>query len=396
MAKETKKYDIDEYRRQKKRKKWIHKTVLAGSLLLLAALVAFGFYMVQNYDIETLLTGEETDNEGTLTDLSFPVTLTGLRPVGISSLGREIVLLTDEESAFFSASGSALRSFAHRYTNPVQKTAEDRVLTYDRGGYSYRVDSSGSLLYSARLTDTILTGAISRKNQFALVTSASGYAGCITVFDSSGKEKVKWYSASESIVDIDFSYDGDSLVIACAGFEGGTVYTRIYQFSLKSGETEERIASFSDSIPLAVDCKKGDVIHVICDNRLGIIGEQQDVSQISFDSALLRYCFTDEKTVFLLSDASQISVSLNSVDVSGETLTAVTKGEIIDVATDGQTVYLLQKGSVLCYDASLLETAVLTVDAEVFDIETVGGQLYLLGSNRLTLWEEKTDDGSDF
>ena len=31
---------------------------------------------------------------------------------------------------------------------------------------------------------------------------------------------------------------------------------------------------------------------MICDNRLGMIGEQGEVSDISFDSALLTYCFT--------------------------------------------------------------------------------------------------------
>ena len=394
MAKETKNYDIDEYRRQKKRKKWIRKITIACSLLILVSLLIFGFYVAQNYDIGTLLAGEETDEEGTLTDLSFPVTLTGLRPVGISSLDRRLVLLTDEESAFFSAEGNSLRSFAHRFTNPVQKTGDKRVLTYDRGGYSYRIDSENNLLYSGRLTGTILTGAVSRKNQFALVSSASGYAGCVTVFDSSGKEKVKWYSASESIVDIGFAYDGDALIIACIGFEQGTVYAKVYSLSLKSGATEELLASFSDSIPLAVDCKKGGAVHVICDNRLGMIGEQGEVSDISFDSALLTYCFTEQRTIFLLSDASQISVSLKVVNASGETSTAITKGEIIDVAADEETVYILKKGSVSCYDKMLSETAVLTVDAEIFDIETVGGQLYLLGSNRLTLWEEETNDGS--
>ena len=59
------------------------------------------------------------------------------------------------------------------------------------------------------------------------------------------------------------------------------------------------------------------------------------------------------------------------------------------MAADEETVYILKKGSVSCYDKMLSETAVLTVDAEIFDIETVGGQLYLLGSNRLTLWEKK-------
>ena len=155
MAKETKNYDIDEYRRQKKRKKWIRKITIACSLLILVSLLIFGFYVAQNYDIGTLLAGEETDEEGTLTDLSFPVTLTGLRPVGISSLDRRLVLLTDEESAFFSAEGNSLRSFAHRFTNPVQKTGDKRVLTYDRGGYSYRIDSENNLLYSGRLTGTI-------------------------------------------------------------------------------------------------------------------------------------------------------------------------------------------------------------------------------------------------
>ena len=124
--------------------------------------------------------------------------------------GNSLVLRTTDEIIFFDSSGNTQHSLPHRFTNPVMKAGSSRLLTYDRGGYSYRIDSSSGLHYTGRTESTLLTGAISDKGTYALAVSETRYAGSVIVNSRTNEEVLRWYSVNDQIVDLSFSRDGHS------------------------------------------------------------------------------------------------------------------------------------------------------------------------------------------
>lgn len=71
-------YDIEEYRRKKKREKWLHRLLRVGALLLILSAIVGGIYLYQRYDLEQLLknaaegTGTNNPTARLHADIQFP------------------------------------------------------------------------------------------------------------------------------------------------------------------------------------------------------------------------------------------------------------------------------------------------------------------------------------
>ncbi|MBR6790954.1 MAG: hypothetical protein IKM31_08835, partial [Oscillospiraceae bacterium] len=286
-------YDINAYRRKKKWIRFRNRMLAFLSVVTLITAVIVGIYFYQNYDIDQLAQTVKNGNDATVvTDNSFPVAMNGVTPVGLSKVGSGVVLLTDEETIFFGGGGAAKYNFNHQYTNPVIKSGGGRLLTYDRGGYGFRIDSENGLHYNARMENTLLTGAIGRKQSYALATAESRYAGSVTVYSKSNKEILRWYSVSDQIIDMDFSEDGGKLAVAAIGFQDGDVTGRVYLLDLREPEEEALVYTFAGSLPVAVDYKKNGSIQLLCDNSLCMIDDAGLAVSLELPGQPTGYCFT--------------------------------------------------------------------------------------------------------
>lgn len=385
-------YDINAYRRKKKLKKLSHRLAAVLSALTLLGAAAAGIYFYRNYDLEELAQTVKSGGEETQVAAghSFPVAMNGVSPVALSKVGSGVVLLTREETIFFDGSGSAKYNFTHQFTNPVVKSGGGRLLTYDRGGYGFRIDSESGLHYNARMENVILTGAMGRKLRYALVLSESRYAGSVVAFEKNNKELLRWYSASDQILDVDFTYDGNFLAVAAVGFQNGDVVGKVYLLDLKSpAGAQEAVYAFPGSLPLAVDCKKNGSIHLICDNAVGVVDPEGATSTVEISSTLDDYYFTDTGTVLLTSEKGGISFSLIQVDSEGERLSAQARGNGLDVVAEGESIYVLEKNVIQRFDKALEPVEQLPVGSDVFAIEASDGGIYLLSAGQLDRWREE-------
>ncbi len=386
IKKSEKVYDIEEFRRRKKAQKRRNKIITAIVVAILLALTASIVYFYQNYDIEDLINNahdtNQVDDSNALGN-KFPVSLSGISPISITSAGNELILLTKDEEMFYSGIAAG-HNFYHRFTNPIVKTVNGRALTYDRGGYSYRLDSNNGLHLSDRMKNVILTASISDKKSYAIVTKEERYAGSVTVFSKSNEEIIKWYSSSEQIIDVSISHDEKYLAVLCAGFNDGILNSTIYVIDLKR-KTEEPKATFvfENSLPVAVHYKKNGQIHVITDNSIGIIVKgfaSQRV--IAFNNDITGYHFTPEKTFLVSSDINSVSSSVLMTDGENE-LFATLKHDVSDISYSGRKLYLLGKNRISVLDKELALVKEYRVPNGVYKIEVIGSKIYYLSNNAL-------------
>ena len=382
-------YDINAYRRKKKLQKLRNRLLAIASALTLVAAVIVGIYYYQNYDIDQLAQTVKSGGDTTVvTDSSFPVAMNGVTPVSLSKVGSGVVLLTDEETIFFDGNGASRYNFNHQYTNPVIKSGGGRLLTYDRGGYGFRIDSESGLHYNSRMENTILTGAIGRKLDYAIATTESRYAGSVTVYSKSNKELLRWYSVTDQIVDLSFSYDGNSLAVGTIGFGDGDVTGRVYLLDLKNPEEEAIVYTFSGVLPVAIDYKKNGTVHLLCDNSLAMIDKGGATLTVDL-SQPTGYYFTDTASIVMTSDTSGLSFSLISIDSTGEKYSVQVRGSGLDVAADGSNIYVLQKSSVQRFDSELELLEQMSIGSDIFALEASEGGVYLLSASYLDRWREE-------
>lgn len=393
QRKEKDRYDLDAYRRSVKLKKIRRILTTVMSLLIILVVLLGGIYLYRNYDVDNLaqnLTGGQA-NTGTVVSTSFPVSLNGEVPQQLLTTGNSIVLRTTDEVIFFDSNGSTQHSFTHRYTNPVLKNDGNRLLTYDRGGYGYRIDSSSGLHYNGRTESTLITGAISSRGSYALAVSETRYAGSVIVHSRSNEEILRWYSASDQIVDLAFSNDGASLAIVCLGFENNGLVAKVYVLNVNQSTTEEKaVLTFEGAMPIAVDYKSDGSIHLLCDTFVGVISSNlESQQQVSFSNSVYRYVFTPTRTILLNTDTSAVSFTLTSVDRSGNKEDVQVKGGGNDVCVDNNgMIYLLEKTSILTFDSSLELKKELAIDSSIFAMTTLNNKLYLLSDSKLARWED--------
>lgn len=374
-------YDINAYRRRKQLQKLSHRMLAVAAALTVAAAGFAGLYFYRNYDLDNLTETARTGSTRLETGGGFPISMDGVNPSGLRRVGDCVALLTSEETVFFKDT-TALHSFTHQFTNPVTRTASGRLLTYDRGGYGFRIDSEKGLHYSARTENTILTGTISRKLGYALALSESRYAASVAVYDRGNKELLHWYSVSDSVIDMDFSYDGNRLAAAAVGFENGDLVGRVYILNLGSGG-EETVYNFPGVLPLAVDYKRNGSIHLICDTMVGVVSPKGELSQIPLTNSLSDYYFTDSATVMLASESGDISFSLIQVDDEGQSRSVQVRGSSLDVVADGESIYVLEKNSLQRFDQQLELLEQQAVGSDVFAIESSDRGAYLLSATHL-------------
>ena len=151
-----------------------------------------GIYFYQNYDLQGLM-GRAPRVQATARHRHFEPELSCFphwhHPLSISQSG-------GQPGTADKRGGDALQR-RKRWASlqpPVHKpggpAGGGRILTYDRGGYGYRIDSGSGLHLNSRMENTILTGTISEKRSYAIVTKEARYAGSVTVYSKGNEETV--------------------------------------------------------------------------------------------------------------------------------------------------------------------------------------------------------------
>lgn len=380
-------YDIEEYRKKKKREKTLHRLIRILVVIVLLCGVGGGVYFYQQYDLQNYLyQSSNTSNISQDTSVetgSFPISLDAVTPLELESFRKGTILLTDEELFVVNADGSVSNQFVHSFTNPVLRIGHEEFLLYDRGGYGYRMENYQGSLVSSRTTSAIQTGVCGYQSHFALVTSDAHYASSVMVYDKAGENILTWYSL-EPVVDVSFSMDDRYLAVASVVFQNdGTMISRIHLLDIEK-EKEVGSVDYTDAMPVAVHIKEGGQIHLVTDSFLGIVS--QDLSEqrkVPYLQQLRRYQFSDKETMLINSGASEVSSTVSLVSASGEKQEKTVDSAILDGTLNSDGLCLLTGNGVIWYNSQMEPLGNYPVSNEVFQISRSGNSLYTMTPSQL-------------
>ncbi len=337
---------IEQYRKKKKRKKRIIKIVIAAILIILAAV---GIFVINS--ISKVNSYEDKDSS------KFPVNVADLSVLDLNTIDSNIIVTTNSELCYYTARAKKITSFKHGCTNPVSVKAGQKILTYDLGGYTIRLDnkSGNSRLDPIKTDEKILMCKMNDSNYIAVVTEESRYKGSVTVFDKKLNKLYVWHSAQEYIMSVDF-IDNNDIIVATQNVENGDFLTSIYKIDINK-QSETLICQIPGSMALDISVKSSDNIMYAGDNTLNCIDKKGKVlNEYALNSSIDFICNSQKDyTVIALSDIADAQIDdILVFDEYGRLYKETSYGEkIVDIYCDNDGIIVVGENNISAFNYEL-------------------------------------------
>lgn len=268
-------------------------------------------------------------------------------------LGNNLFLLTNEDSVVLSPSGSEKKKIKHGYSRPFAVVNKNNALVYDLNGSSFYVQNAKNQIYSGKINDRIISGAIDRNSNIALATSSKDSLMKLSVYKKSFTKKVfEWMTYSSVIVDTSLSGQ-DTVAVAVYDSKNYRSLSKVLIFDFSKSKP---IASFEfpGSAVLSVKYTTPNTLVVILDNKtVGITSNKKISSEFKYDGQFLSgFSFDDSKGVNLVLSSGKNSnknklVGLNS---RGKVISEKNFNQnVISVYSANSKTYLLTKDEIYQY-----------------------------------------------
>lgn len=318
-----------------------------------------------------------TQNDAAGGDGYFPLHISAGLEYSADFVNNRLFLLCDKYLYIYGADGSQKDSRQHGYSNPIMKTSHSRCLLYSCGGYSFRVDTAGSMLYENILEQSILFASISEEGYVVVVTESETYACRLSVYDMTGKS-IYYRECVDRITDICLTKEG--CITASIDAENGEMITVLRYFTF-DGEPEKW-----STMPLPTFCWK---LYATSDGGACVIGDSKCayyssegalLSAYDFSGTMTDCTFSNDNAAIILKNESRRKTELllfsdpNSAPVSVE-FNAVKR----DVILEDDRAYVLGTDTITGYslDGSQLDET--KIEDAYEKILKNGRYFYLLG-----------------
>jgi len=384
--------ELAQARKKRSRKHFWRRVVI----LLLVGCLVWGVLFLR-YDILRLGLGMR------LSDLlasyasgdGYPAELPPGRVLGLSPIGKDLVLLTDTQVSIFNSQGKRTASYEHGYTNPICLTNGDRVLTFDRGGKKFRVDSRSKQLYSGSSDFAIVAADIALSGQVAVAGGSKYYQSSVTVYDQE-YDQIYIRETADLVTGVCLTNNGRGMAVTSVAAVNGSLDSTITFFDFGS---EDPVASLSLPGELVLSTayvgRSSAALQVITDQRALTCSPKGEVTaSYGFDGLFVnRFVNSKDGGIYLLLDrlGDGNQLQLVSLDAGMKARGSIPLEERVqDMKLGAGYVSLFVSGGILCYPPTLGDPTRPPVENCYF-IQPAGHNLYSVTGDSIELY--KLDNG---
>lgn len=342
--------NIEDYRTKKKRKSLLRKLVLVIIIFGILFALLNVLQLFKGASLDEIITKDTTSS----TD-SFPVKISGEQVIDVFPLGSNVCVLTKSSILTYNHNGKKINTISHGYTNPVVKEGNKKILTYDRGGMSFRVDGVNNSVGEVKLENKIIFGQIASNGNVAIITTDTRYASQLHVYDSN-LNKIYQYSSTELLSSVCFAEDNRHILAGSLTTNDGIMSVKLFEMNINS---EEKAVEYNVNDILPLDISYSD------NNRITLVGKDSIVTFDPKNNETVRKQYTGDLLHFANSSSKETVIITRNLlnnhsditvyDSEGKAkVTKTVEDDIIDVYSDGSRILVLGKKSALNFDMSLL------------------------------------------
>ena len=370
-------YDSDDMIEKRKRRSKLRSL---RNLLIFLLIVGFcGYLYIQRdgrYD-------SVTQNDGTLAEGNFPLTISGSSSYQAALADDTLFLLHDAYLSTYSMHGDAGDNRQHAFQNATMNTAGKYVLLFESGGTSFRLDTRHKNVYGKSVDNNILSGVVSDNGTVALITESGSYACAIVVYDNTGK-RLYQRNCTEYVVDLAFHKDSNGLCLTSVKVENGVVQSTVTSITFNQVDTQWT------SMPLeTLSVKSGfssnDKFCVVGNTACAYYssgGEMQGT--YNYNGTLVSADLENGKAALIIQDDQKRNTSLVLLDqsVSSPKVLSIDSTAEEGRVCDGDAI-VMSRGNITSYDFSGTALATVNLDGAYTSFLKQDGYLFLLGYDQI-------------
>lgn len=121
------------------------------------------------------------------------------------------------------------------YGSAAMVSSDDRVLVYDRGGKSFALLNSYSLLHRQTLDSPIVSASLNGEGAYSVVTNQTDYRSALTVWDKKNQQIFQWKTGQHYLLLSSVSPGQKRAAALCLGQEEGRPDYSVLVFDLGTG-----------------------------------------------------------------------------------------------------------------------------------------------------------------
>ena len=383
---------IEEYRKQRKRKKRTKHVVIGLVIgLLVVTIVLLALFLLRDgafggeTDPELIVDTASIDNG--ISANGYPISVGGSNPLDIKKCGNSIFLLTKNSVIAFNQGGEQTHAGHHGYSKPMIAASSKRVLTYDQGGYQFRIDSNKNRIGAKKLTEKIVYGTVSDGGYVAIVTQTERYTIKLTVYDPSLDEVLTWNVSDQVITGIDFNKSSTACAVTTYSAEKGASHSKVYELGFKKSEAERFQTVLPDCMALSVQYLSNGNISVVGDQKTFVLSENGEIkAEWEYLGTLSAFENESENgTILFLQDTGDIDNTIIwEIDPDGiKSITGNTRNKVIDAYFDGNRLMILTDNQLLTLDRELTQSHTAPLSGVPMQVTGIGNAGYVLTAGKL-------------
>lgn len=328
----------------------------------------------------------------------YPYNMNGIEVADAGVTNSDLVIVQDDTVKVLDSTAKELSNISHKYDHPVMSSNSGRILLYDEGGTTFRVQSKTRVLYEKELDHIIFTGAMGKNGTVAIATTATGAESMLTVYDDKEDEVFVWKCAKEHIISCDVSDNGKLFAVSVLGIENGSIYSKVYVFNKRKTEPQATF-EYKDSAISSVQFLSNETIFVLGNNVCEIIkgDEVKEKIDVSVNTPSRLYISDNNIAILVLSKYSSTTKKIIKVySKSGKELfTQEIDGLVKSVSTDGKYVAVLTDDNLQVYNTkgNLVGSADVNSDAEKVIVSSRNTYVYSL--DKIQKYSSVGDNAND-
>lgn len=373
--------DMRKLRRKRRAKRNVKNLTFIVAVLVIAGLIYLSRDAWLDYFdgiLDKANHSATVQNDGTHFGGNYPIDISKKTHTKIGQMSRYWTLFADTTFYVYDASGDVVYSEQAPYSNPIVEESDKRTLVYDQGGYNFMVAGPRDEIYSKRLTDQILLGAIGRDGSVAIVTANEKFASYLTIYDKNGSEIYHWADGT-MITAVAISDNGKGCLVSSTYARGGTYRSVVTRLDFSSTEIAMQTVPL-ETLGFEVAYTNGG-FWLLGRDRIYRLNDDGGVElNYGYDYQLTNYYISGDLAALVFEGVGGEGGRLSILSSSSDDIhTELLDSEVNDVYASDRAVYILMSSRIDAVDASGSLLATAPTDTVYRSFTVLGDNIYLLG-----------------
>lgn len=373
--------DMRKLRRKRKTKRTIKNLLFIFSVILVAGII----YITQDKWIgylDGILERAQPNasfGEASIASGNYPIDISKKTNTEIGTIHNGWSLFADTEFYVYDHSGDISFSVQASYSNPIITSAEKRTLIYDLGGYNFMVCSSKKQVFSKKLTDQILLGAVGEDGSVAIVTSTDKYASYLTVYDRNGSETFHWADGN-MITAVALNSSGKGCLVSSSYAMEGDYNSCVTMLDFSSTEVKLKTSPVK-SLAFALGYCDNDRFWLLADDALYRFSLDGEVTlKREFDFDLVSYSLSGSTCALVFENVGVNSTNILIATAFHDDVTQLVADDNVNhIHVSRDTVYYNTDSKLYALSSKGESLATTELDEKYRSFAVLNDSVYLLG-----------------